>query len=145
MAGTPTSDQIKFGILRTRDLVELYYQGRMNVSVVLTNVAVTLNIRAVLVPQNASRIRYEFLFENIDATGVAIIDFGTPFEIDSGNSQEFVLNPHSNLLITRQFRDDLEGVCIAQSVGAAALSGTPQIFVGVRETLLTPLPADELP
>lgn len=145
MSGAPTSDQIKYGLLRTRDLVELYYQGRMVVRVVCTNYSLPSGSVVKILQQNMTRIRYELIFENIVAASVSLVDIGSIPEISAGNSQEFVLTNQANFMLTRDFRSDMEGVCLELNATAGTQSGAPNVFVGVRETFLTPLPMDELP
>jgi len=66
---------------------------------------------------------------------------GSPTAIQNGTALSFVLDYYWQLLLVRDFRTDLDAVVLPLMVS------DPQGFVtvGVRETLLTPAPVDEVP
>lgn len=145
MAGEPPAIQISAGILRTRDLVELYYQGRMVVQVKSNQISISTGAPTQILQQDPRRIRYELIFEQFVPTASAAVDIGTPTEIAQSTSMEFILLGESNYTIIRDFRSDMEGVCIELSAQPSVLTGAPSVTVSSRETFLTPLPVDELP
>jgi hypothetical protein len=136
----PIGDAVKYGILRTRDLVELYYGARMVVSVKESFFTPTATW-AQIMSQDARRIRYELILTNTDGGGNHNIRIGTPGTNDLGTAQSYFVAAQQSLVIQRSFEYDLEGVCLPLN----ALCNSGVITVSVRETFLTPPPVDEFP
>jgi hypothetical protein len=138
MGGSP---QLLYGVLRTRDLVELYYGRRMVVNVRQTAWSPTLGVPLEILQQDPRRIRYEIV---IECTGTARIytDIGTQADQDSENTLEYQTQVGENTIIERNFLSDMEGVTLQQiALFTSAGAGAP--VVAVRETFLSPLPVDE--
>ena len=141
MGGTPTSDQIKFGILRTRDLVELYYQGRMVVQVRENDPGTLVLFTPVqILRQDPRRTRYEIIIANGGNTTLEV-QIGSLQSINNTNYGTYSIAAGDTLVIIRDFRSDLEGVCLEQF----AMATVGNAVVTTREDFLTPLPADEVP
>lgn len=141
MAGTPTSDQIKFGILRTRDLVELYYQGRMVVNVAENELAINGNTQTNILQQDPRRIRYEIIITAENPASTTNINIGSPAAVTGSTCELYFLAANQNIVIIRDFRSDMEGVVLPIDI-LGSNPGTG-IVVSTRETFLTPLPVDE--
>lgn len=136
----PNDNAIKFGILKTRDLVELWYGARMVVQVRATLFNLQASTVVQILQPDPRRIRYEIVFENFDP-GPATFDLGTQAEQDSGNTLEYQVPTGASVVVTRTWLDDLEGVTLEQT----ASTDVANTRVGVRETILTPIPVDEMP
>ena len=141
MSGAPT-DQIAFGILRTRDLVELYYRGRMAVQVIENTPSIGDADGTLLFTQDPRRIRYEIILVNISTTTPSLVQIGSRVGQQSGAAPFYFVAPSGNLIITRNFRTDMEGVTLEQIL---SLTSGPSPSARTRVTILTPLPVDEEP
>jgi hypothetical protein len=136
----PNGNLLKFGILRCRDLVELYYGARMVVQVLETAIVPIANTQAKLLGQDPRRIKYEIIVSNPDAAA-HFFEVGSPSAMDAGNNAQYELAPNTSLTIERDFFADLEGVTLA----LAFLTDSAAVTIGTREVILTPAPVDEVP
>jgi hypothetical protein len=135
-----TSPQIKYGILRTRDLVELYFGARMVAALKETFFpAITPSSIIPIMDQDPRRVAYEINLSNFNE-GFAIVFVGSPTAMGQQQGQTYFIPAGETVQIARNFFTDLDAVAIPQS-----LLSESSLDVSVRETFLTPLPADELP
>jgi hypothetical protein len=132
-------DDIKRGILRTRELVAMYYGRRMVVDLRETFFSNLSGGITQLLKQDPSRIRYELTIMNAQVV-VGDLAIGTGKAIQAGQGTEIIVTPHSTYPIVRDWLGDLEGVCL--EVVADVFGGNMNI--SVRETFLTPAPVDEV-
>lgn len=132
-------DWQKFGILKTRDLVELYYGARMVADVKETVVAFGGTLLARILKQDPRRIGYEIVLANEDA---AAQEFDlTSITGGSNNSvTAYSVAPGESEVIKRSFLTDLDSV--TKEVWCTISVNTQ--LVSVRETFLTPAPVDEI-
>jgi hypothetical protein len=136
----PNDNAIKFGMLKCRDLVELYYGARMVASVVESAFSFTAPQTMQILSPDPRRIRYEIIIGNNNAAP-AQLTVGTPSADDGGNDQFYSLPDNETIIIERDFLTDLDCICLA--LQASCNSGA--CIVSVRETFLTPIPVDEMP
>jgi hypothetical protein len=136
----PNDDAIKFGILKCRDLVELYYGARMVTSIVETQVTLTTDPKTILTA-DPRRIKYEIVMSNRDALNPASWVIGRPGSVGAATGQAYSIPPGATLVVERDFLTDMESVCLALE---ATVQGNTTDF-SVRETFLTPIPVDEMP
>lgn len=128
------------GILKCRDLVQLFYGLPMVANIITTVVELAPSSIAVIFGADPRRIKYEIIVANEGATA-DFISIGTPAEIDAGVALEIQLNGGDSYTIKRDFFTDLDSVCLPLS---AATSTNPWL-ISSRETFLTPAPVDEIP
>lgn len=136
----PNDNAIKFGLLKCRDLVELYYGARMVASIVETQIPAAANTLFQLLAPDPRRIAYELIFAN-GVNAINQFQIGSPQTDAPGNQQFYSIPPGGTLIIKRNFLEDLDAVGIelgCKIFGAA-------ITVSTRETFLTPIPVDEMP
>jgi hypothetical protein len=135
-----TTPALKYGILKCRDLVELYYGVRMAFSLVENEVLLDGNVDF-LIGQDPRRVRYEIILA-AQPSSVASCFIGTPPTFDLGTSQQYSVAAGGTLVIVRDWLTDGDAVTLP-----LAIQNNTDITFGVstRETFLTPIPADELP
>jgi hypothetical protein len=131
---------IKYGILRTRDLVELYYGARMVTDLVENYFPSVVN-PIVILQQDPRRIRYEVIISYTTGPNPGAVVLGSPRTNAVGIGQTYWLNPGETIIVERDFLTDLDAVTIELD----NLGGTPGIVISTRETFLTPTPVDEGP
>ena len=137
----PNDNLLKYGILKCRDLVELYYGARMVTSVTETKFSASATPYLIL-NQDPRRIRYEVWYDTTNLAAPTSIRIGTPAAIGSGEAISF--DPFISvytLPLVRDFLTDLDSVCLALMVS----DSSGQLIVSTRETFLTPAPVDEVP
>lgn len=140
MAGSPS---IRFGILKARDLVELYFGARMVID--QRYAQQTVNNHATPLAQqiltaNPARIAYE-LFLACAGGGDGSIYLWPNADLTAANSLRINVLGDSTVVINRdwlRYGDSLTRELWAGSTGN-------QFFVSTVEYLLTPLPVDNLP
>jgi hypothetical protein len=136
----PNGDNIRTGVLRCRDLVELYYGARIATDLIENDPSFTAGQTFILLPLNPARIRYELIFEN--STGLrTVFALGSPRAFGVGNQQFYTVSPDSTLIIVRNWTTDADAV--VAEVDCNITDGN--LLVTTRETILTPLPVDESP
>lgn len=128
------------GILKCRDLVQLFYGLPMVTAVIDSNVALDASAIAQVLSADPRRIKYEIILTNLGATADGIL-IGTPTDLDQGTALFAGAAAGESYTIKRDFFTDLDSVCIPLSAQAGA---NPWV-VSVRETFLTPAPVDEIP
>jgi hypothetical protein len=136
----PKDNAIKFGILKCRDLVQLYYGARMVASLVENNPGIGATAVTVIAP-DPRRIRYEVILANNDPANHIQFQIGSYGSINAGTAQIYNVEPGASLTIERDFFTDLDAVCLALEATVSAGSGV----LCTRETFLTPIPVDETP
>lgn len=132
---------IKYGILKCRDLVQLYYGARLVVSVTQTfpNYDGVTSTPQKLLSQDPRRIRYEIWMNGGSST--ATVEMGALKDFDTGQTMEALFLAGNTFRIERNFLTDLDAVTnelYAQGGGAT-------LDVTIRETFLTTAPIDEGP
>lgn len=133
-------DNIKLGVLRTRDLVELYLAGRMAVRTQYTPFIDLGTAPVKIASFNAARIAIEIVIANTALAHNAItVGPSLDFVANLWNPYQFA--SYGFAVITRDYQRDLDGV--VEEVWAQA--NTINSTAVVRETILTPLPVDETP
>lgn len=128
------------GILKCRDLVQLFYGLPMVANVIDSNVEIAAGDIAPILSADPRRIKYEIILTNFGATADQIL-IGTPSAIDQGTALFVGAAPGESYTIKRDFFTDLDSVCIPLS----AQAGANAWIASIRETFLTPAPVDEIP
>lgn len=135
-----SDENIRTGILRTRDLVENDQEARVAVSIIENAFSLADGLTHQILKLDPRRIRYEIVLSNGgNATDFLLVGSKTP--VDLGNALEYKLLAGTTAVIVRDFKTDLDAVVI--DVWAA--NNQQPFTVTVRETFLTPLPVDETP
>jgi hypothetical protein len=132
---------IKYGILKCRDLVQLYYGARM-VAVPKEQLIFlsTLDLAVAVLGQDPRRISYEIVVTGgAGASGLFYV--GTKTEMDTNAAAVYRFVANVSTTIKRDFFTQLDAVCLPLFVRA----GIVPIEVFVREIILTPSPIDEGP
>jgi len=135
-----TENLLKYGVLKCRDLVELYFGWRYVVTI--SENAFTPSMTPYLIlNQDPRRIRYEIWINVVNVVAGATVLLGSPAAIDAGTAPN--LQPFSfyNGPLVRDWITDGEAVTLPVMVS----DGTGVIIFSTRETFLTPAPVDELP
>lgn len=132
---------IRFGILKCRDLVQLYYGARMVASVIEkeTSVATADKVFQVLAA-DPRRIRLEITLTSIAAAGNSL-RLGRAQDTVVTSGLVFVFLPNTTYYLVRDFFTDFDAVTSPLFAYGTALG----MAVSTRETFLTPIPIDELP
>lgn len=135
---------IRYGILKTRDLVELYFAGRMVADVHETNFNVGAVTPLQVLKQDPRRISYELVFSAQSGFTNWGVNLGTTFD-QAARATGIVIRsaPPTVVIIKRTFFEDLDAICLP--VWVLSESGSELTQVGVRDTRLTPVPVDESP
>lgn len=131
---------IRLGILKCRELVELYYGAGMVTDVIenqFTNISTVAGFP--IIPQDPRRIKYVITWVVPSAGNT--VKLGSQRTIQSGGGQIYGATSLTTIVVTREWRDGLDEVCAA----LWALPSNNAIVICTRETFLTPLPADEQP
>lgn len=136
----PESPSIKYGILKTRDLVELYYAAQMVANVIESQLALTATAQQILKP-DPRRIKYEIYIASPGPAALAVVELSTGTAFSSATATVVAISPNTTFAIRRDFLTDFETVCLP----VQALDLQAQCFITVRETFLTPAPVDQLP
>lgn len=129
---------IRLGILKCRDLVELYYGARMVTSIIENNQQGNQTTPQVLVGLDPRRIRLEIVLANRDTVNSLTANIGSPGSNNLGTSELIQLPPGGTVVIERNFLTDMESVTLPLE-----FQGSSSVIYSTRETFLTPLPADE--
>jgi len=128
----------KLGIVRCRDLVQLYYGARMVTAIVeKQSVLSTTSVQQILAP-DPRRIKYEVVFA-CNPTGPDDFEVGGQTACENGQGQEYNIAANTSIRIERSFLTDLDEV--SDSLYASGDNGN--ITVSTREVFLQPLPVDE--
>jgi len=133
-------DAIKYGILKCRDLVQLYYGARMVVSIIENNILASAGSSSDLFALDPRRIRYEIVVMN-GSGGDATFTVGTPAADQAGTDEQYAIGAGQNVVIDRNFITDFDAVTLPQTLFASG----GNLSVSTRETFLTPAPVDEIP
>lgn len=136
----PVPDNLRFGILRARDLVELHLGARAAVTLVENFFLIDNSDSHQILSIDPRRIRYEIVIANLTVNPLDI-SIGSQAPVETGTSLYFRIPGNSSFMLTRDYRSDFDNV--AAAVFAEAVTNALQ--VSVRETVLTPLPVDETP
>jgi hypothetical protein len=126
------------GIVRCRDLVQLYYGARMVVSTISQAQGSQAVAPVQLFPADSRRVRYEIIMRNAQLVNVGVCQLGAPGDFDQGNQAFYSIAPGDTIIITRDFTTDLD----ATTQAVIGQTDTNCRF-STRETFLTPLPVDE--
>ena len=135
-----TENLLKYGVLKCRDLVELYYGWRIVTFAVETKYLPGAATLVQILQQDTRRIKYEIILNNESNAGDDI-QIGTPDAIAAGTSWDISIAPADSYTINRSFLTDLDAV--VQPLWAEGDLGNIACYV--RETFLTPSPVDEVP
>lgn len=131
---------IQFGILKCRDLVQLYYGARM-VAVAKYNFINVDTTGEMVLNQDPRRLSYEIVVTNNKATFINVFEGATLDAVLNTTGIFYLVPPHSSIVIKRDFFTDLDAVCSPVFM----LGPNTDCFVSTRETFLTPIPVDETP
>jgi hypothetical protein len=125
-------------ILKCRDLVELYYGARMVTSIRETVIIVQQSVVAQVMQPDPRRIRYEVIIGSEDVAS-QFFQLSTSQDkiVSQGNGYD--VPPGDTIVVDRDFLTDFDAVTLPLFF----LGGSNNLDVSVRETFLTPLPADE--
>lgn len=140
----PVPDSIKFGILRAREITTLYYGAVMVADEIYSGFTLAENTTTEILKTNTRRISYEIVLSLNSSTGSALVQVAPRSQIEAGNVGTIALWPSENLEINRSFREELDLVSKGLSVNVAS-SATASVYAFVREVILSPAPADEIP
>ena len=137
-------DQIKYGILRGRELATLYYGADMVADEIYSSFTLAEDTTTEILQTNTRRIYYEIVLSLNSVTGAALVQVAPRSQIEAGNVGSIALWPSENLAINRSFREELDLVTKGLSVKVAS-SATASVYAFVREVILSPVPVDQLP
>ena len=135
-----SNDNLKFGILKCRDLVQLYYGARMVVNIRETSPLLSPTADSIILQPDPRRIRYEILIANFDSAAHDV-EIGSQSAIEGGVGMDYEIAANSSMVIERSFLSDMDAVTLGLSAGPA----NDNVSIDIRETFLTPIPADEEP
>jgi hypothetical protein len=137
---SPNLPLFPLGILRCRDLVQLYYGVRM-VTNLIENEGGFFDTQPVqIISLDPRRIAYDIVMENFgDANDVALVS--TIGGLDPPVQAHYGIFPGATQVISRSFLTNLDAVTMP--VFACSVNGN--IRFDTREVFLTPLPIDEPP
>lgn len=128
------------GILKCRDLVQLFYGLPMVANVIDTFIQLQAATSTPILGNDPRRIKYEIILTNNgDVTDQ--IGIGTAADISNAAALVIGVAAGESYTIKRDFFTDLDSVCI----GLSAIAGANNWFASIRETFLTPAPVDEIP
>jgi len=132
---------LKYGVLRTRELIEIFFGARMVTTVRESQVKLGVTPTEII-GQNPSRIRYEiWVAPNVVPSNYLAI--GSPAAVDRKVGAFFYTETQSQPpTFVRDWLTDGEGVCLPVS---GAVYSVDTVYAYARETILTPAPVDELP
>lgn len=126
------------GIARCRDLVQLYYGGRM--VAITKHQQFTLGANAVqLFTADPRRIAYDLFIAEATAVAAAGVKIAPQLDNIATVGEVVALPIGDTIIVSRDFRTSLDAVTQAQ--WALLVSGNA--VVSTREVLLSPLPVDE--
>ena len=125
-------------ILQCRDLVQLYYGVRMVAATRESTPGFQPNVTGDLVPVDPRRIRYEISIQNYDAAP-QFAGVGTQQAFAYNKEMQYNVPAGNTIQIERDFLSDLDAV----TEGLQFVLGNDNMSINIRETFLTPLPADE--
>jgi hypothetical protein len=134
---------IQFGILKCRDLVQLFYGVRLVASILEQDNQLTTGQTGPLIAQDPRRIRYEIIMGNYDTAYlyVGIAETLDELTAAAGPPQTYVVPPASTIIVERNWITDLDAVTLPLFVQPIGTS----FVISTRETFLTPAPIDEGP
>lgn len=128
------------GILKCRDLVQLYY-GLPMVAALIENLFYVQGGDTVqILGPDPRRIKYEII---ISAQNASIIYIGSLNQMDQSTAAVYQFGSAGVETISRNFLTDLDSVCLPLLARNTASENAFEVFV--RETFLTPAPVDEIP
>lgn len=133
-------NDIKYGTLNTRDLVQLYYAGRMTAFSKNTQFLDISNVTQ-LMTLDPRRIKYELYISDAIGAGGSIVVIGTEQQVAQTLGLQISVANLLTLPIKRDFFADLDTVC--EALWANFIQGA--FSISVRETILTPLAVDDTP
>jgi hypothetical protein len=131
---------LKYGILRCRELVELYYGARMVVSITENSNNLSNAAPQQILGQDPRRIRYEIIVTNAGAAAI-VFWLNASQDAVANIASQYTVGAGRSIVIERDFLTDLDAVTVP--VWGQANSGG--LTVSTRETFLTPAPVDEGP
>ena len=133
---------IQFGILKCRDLTQLYYGARLVANVKVSQAPDdAYTTQGLLIGQDPRRIKYELIFGNTDNGTAHQVYLGTNIDTVNSNPESYSLPPDATIVVSRSFLTDLDAVTMEVWV----VITDPTVYVAARETFLTPAPVDEGP
>jgi hypothetical protein len=125
-------------ILKCRDLVELYYGARMVTATKNSQIAFVAGIATQILTVDPRRIRFELVLGNEDAAFITVAISDTSTAINA-NALLYDVPPGGSIQLNRSFLTDLDSI----TGELWMLCSNTNLDVSIRETFLTPLPADE--
>lgn len=132
------------GIVRCRDLVQAVRGVRIATNVFYKNFGPLLLAKVPVLNLDVRRIKYEISISEISGTNPVAVQLATIDPLSNVTFEMVTLDAAATLIIERTWEKDADAVClgvIAAQSTAVVLGGSASI--SVRETFLTPLPADE--
>jgi hypothetical protein len=138
-----TDPTIAFGILKCRDLVQLYYGARLVASVIETVNEVASDAAGLLLNQDPRLIKYEIQMSNTDTVNPLQVFLGSTLDAVLGgtNFLEYNIPINETVIVERNFFTDLDAVTLPVFVFPQGAN----FAITTRETFLTPAPVDEGP
>ena len=136
-----TDPTIQFGILKCRDLVQLYYGARLVAFDTYSLVDLAPFAALQLLGQDPRRIKYKIRMANIGANPDSIIINNSFDAVQNSIGLVLWAQPHTNISLDSDFFTDLDAV--TGPLFILASNNTWQ--VSTCETFLTPAPIDEGP
>lgn len=131
---------LKYGVLKCRDLVELYYGWRMVTDIIETDNQLDSGVTGPLLQQDPRRIAYDIIMTNYAGTNLEV-NFGKTFDLANTAAENYVVGPNSTVVVSKNFLTDLDAVTLPVFINS---TGTG-FQISTRETFLTPVGVDELP
>lgn len=132
---------LKYGILRTRDLVELYYGARMvGVSLTPTYFNNFSGQPTQIFKQDPRRYKYRIVF-GANGGATTATSFARTADIVAAQSVTYQCGSGQIFVLERNFLSDLESVCEE----LWCLNANAGLFLSTQEWILVPAPVDEVP
>lgn len=135
---------LKFGVLKCRDLVELFYGARMVAQSVTYAPGTSNGSPVIVLPQDTRRISYEIAFSCFQSSlgnAGSSIALGTKAQIEAGRGVDYYALPYTTVVVKRSFFEDLDAV--TEEVYYQNVDNNYDLEA--RVVILTPAPIDEVP
>jgi hypothetical protein len=135
----PTEPPIAANLVTCRALLQVDY-GRAFATTILESNPSSATQPMQIMSKNPSRIRYEVVIANIAGAANTALRVGSQIAVQSGGGLKLSFQNNGVFYLVRDFKTDGDMVTAELWANAPTLTSN----VSVRETILTPLPVDEL-
>jgi hypothetical protein len=140
----PSDNILKYGILKCRDLVTLYYGVPMVMSLFESSIQVAAFTPKLLVGQDPRRISYEITLACSDVV-THFAQIGSSLDSLTNSvppiGAQYQVPPGASIVIERNFLTDGDSICLPVWFQADGMA----VLASIRAVFLTPAPIDEVP